>query len=50
MPSYWLARVALQTLGYTKGYNPIAWLLLGAYTVLFLLTAGLIFRRQESQA
>jgi len=50
MPSYWFARVALETLGYTSGYSPIAWLLLGGYTVLFVLAAGLIFRRQESQA
>lgn len=50
LPSYWLARVALQTLGYSQGYSPMAWLLLGSYTVLFLLTAGFIFRRQESQA
>jgi ABC-2 type transport system permease protein len=50
LPSYWFARVALQTLGYTHGYTPAAWLLLAGYMVVFLLIAGLIFRRQESQA
>jgi ABC-2 type transport system permease protein len=50
LPSYWFSRLALRTIGYIDGFALLAWPLLGLYTVVFLLTAGLIFRRQESQA
>lgn len=50
LPSYWFARLALWTLGYFHGSALIASALLGGYTVLFLLVAAFIFRRQESQA
>jgi ABC-2 type transport system permease protein len=50
LPSFWFARLALGTLGYFHGSTAIAWTLLGGYTVLFLLVAAFIFRRQEAQA
>jgi ABC-2 type transport system permease protein len=50
LPSFWFARLALGTLGYFNGSVLPAWALLEGYTVVFLLTAALIFRRQESQA
>lgn len=50
LPSYWFARLALHPLGYYDGSTAKAWAILVAYTIVFLLTAALIFRRQESQA
>jgi ABC-2 type transport system permease protein len=50
LPSYWFSRLALHTLGYSSASQLRAWSVLGIYTVLFLLVAGFIFRRQESQA
>jgi ABC-2 type transport system permease protein len=50
LPSFWFSRLALQTLGYFDGSAVVAWALLASYTVIFLLTAAFIFRRQEAQA
>ena len=50
LPSFWFARLALNTLGYFQGSLLLAWALLAGYTVLFLLAAAFIFRRQEAQA
>src|ERR1700721_2534088 len=50
LPSYWFSRLALRTIGYFDGSPVVAWSLLGSYTVLFLLAAAFIFRRQEAQA
>jgi ABC-2 type transport system permease protein len=50
LPSFWFARLALRTLGYYDGSPLLAWSLLAGYTVVFLLVAAFIFRRQESQA
>jgi ABC-2 type transport system permease protein len=50
LPSYWFSRVALHTLGYSSVSQLLAWSVLGTYTIVFLLVAGAIFRRQESQA
>ena len=50
LPSFWFSRLALGTLGYWDGSSATAWNRLAGYTVLFLLTAAFIFRRQESQA
>jgi ABC-2 type transport system permease protein len=50
LPSYWFARLALRSLGYFDGPAALAWALLACYTVVFLLAAAFIFRRQEAQA
>ena len=50
LPSYWFSRLALRTIGYFDGSALVAWSLLGLYTILFLLAAVVIFRRQEAQA
>jgi ABC-2 type transport system permease protein len=50
LPSFWFARIALGTLGYFDGSILTAWALLASYTVVFLLAAAFIFRRQEAQA
>jgi ABC-2 type transport system permease protein len=50
LPSYWFSRLALRSLGYVDGSAVLAWALLASYTVIFLLAAGFIFRRQEAQA
>jgi ABC-2 type transport system permease protein len=50
LPSFWFARLALGSLGYSSSSALLAWALLGFYTVVFLLTAAFIFRRQEAQA
>lgn len=50
LPSYWFAQLALKSLGYPGGSALTAWALLAGYTLLFLLVAAAIFRRQESQA
>jgi ABC-2 type transport system permease protein len=50
LPSFWFARLALRTLGYSDSSAVLAWAVLGLYTVLFLLAAAFIFRRQEAQA
>jgi ABC-2 type transport system permease protein len=50
LPSFWFARLAFRVLGYHDGSPVLAWGLLAAYAVVFLLAAALIFRRQESQA
>jgi ABC-2 type transport system permease protein len=50
LPSFWFSRLALRTLGYSDRSAVLAWALLGLYTVVFLLTAAWIFRRQEAQA
>jgi ABC-2 type transport system ATP-binding protein len=50
LPSYWFSRLALRTIGYFDGSPVVAWSVLGSYTVLFLLAAAFIFRRQEAQA
>lgn len=50
LPSFWFARLALHTLGYYDGSTGFAWALLAGYTVVFLLVAAFIFRRQEAQA
>lgn len=50
LPSYWFAQLALKTLGYASGSALAPWTLLAGYTILFLLIAAAIFRRQESQA
>jgi ABC-type multidrug transport system permease subunit len=50
LPSFWFARLALQTLGYFNGSVVTAWTMLACYTVVFLLVAAFVFRRQEAQA
>jgi ABC-2 type transport system permease protein len=50
LPSFWFARLALRSLGYSDSSALTAWAVLAAYTVLFLLAAASIFRRQEAQA
>jgi ABC-2 type transport system permease protein len=50
LPSFWFARLALRTLGYSDSSAVLAWALLASYTVVFLLAAAFIFRRQEAQA
>jgi ABC-type multidrug transport system permease subunit len=50
LPSFWFARLALRTLGYSQGSAIVAWALLAFYTVVFLLAAAFVFRRQEAQA
>jgi ABC-2 type transport system permease protein len=50
LPSFWFARLALRTLGYSDSSAIMAWALLAGYTVLFLSAAAFIFRRQEAQA
>ena len=50
LPSYWFARMALRALGYSHSSPLLAWGMLGAYTVVFLLTAAAIFRRQEARS
>jgi len=50
LPSYWFSRLALRTLGYSDSSALLAWMLLAAYTVVFLLIAAFIFRRQEARA
>ena len=50
LPSFWFSRLALRTLGYSNSSPLLGWALLGAYTVVFLLAAAFIFRRQEAQA
>ncbi len=50
LPSFWFARLALRTLGYSDSSPLLAWALLAGYTVLFLSAAAFIFRRQEAQA
>jgi ABC-2 type transport system permease protein len=50
LPSFWFSRAALHALGYSSESQLIAWSVLGGYTVVFLLVAAIIFRRQESQA
>ena len=50
LPSFWFSRLALRTIGYFDGSPAVAWSVLGSYTVLFLLAAAFIFRRQEAQA
>ncbi len=50
LPSFWFSRLALRTIGYVDGSAVVAWALLSSYTVLFLLAAAFIFRRQEAQA
>jgi ABC-2 type transport system permease protein len=50
LPSFWFSRLALRTIGYDASSALVAWPMLALYTVLFLLAAMLIFRRQEAQA
>jgi ABC-2 type transport system permease protein len=50
LPSFWFSRLALRTLGYSNSSALLGWGLLGAYTVVFLVAAAFIFRRQEAQA
>ena len=50
LPSFWFARLALRTLGYSDSSAIVAWALLAGYTVLFFSAAAFIFRRQEAQA
>jgi ABC-2 type transport system permease protein len=50
LPSFWFARLALRTIGYGQGSAIVAWALLAFYTVVFLLAAAFVFRRQEAQA
>jgi ABC-2 type transport system permease protein len=50
LPSFWFARLALGSLGYSDSSALLALALLGFYTVVFLLAAAFIFRRQEAQA
>src|SRR5271163_682155 len=50
LPSFWFARLALGSLGYSDSSALLAWALLASYTVVFLLAAAFIFRRQEAQA
>src|SRR3984885_1680362 len=50
LPSFWFSRLALRTLGYSDSSRLLAWALLASYTVVFLLAAAFIFRRQEAQA
>jgi ABC-2 type transport system permease protein len=50
LPSFWFARLALASLGYSHSSAVVAWLLLALYTIVFLLVAAFIFRRQEAQA
>jgi ABC-2 type transport system permease protein len=50
LPSFWFARLALRSLGYSDRSALVAWAVLAGYTVLFLLAAAFIFRRQEAQA
>jgi ABC-2 type transport system permease protein len=50
LPSFWFARLALGSLGYSDSSPLLAWALLASYTVVFLLAAAFIFRRQEAQA
>ena len=50
LPSFWFARLALGSLGYSDSSPLLAWALLAFYTVVFLLAAAFIFRRQEAQA
>src|ERR1700728_4463972 len=50
LPSFWFSRLALGSLGYSDSSAVLAWALLASYTVIFLLAAALIFRRQEAQA
>jgi ABC-2 type transport system permease protein len=50
LPSFWFSRLALRTIGYVDGSAVVAWALLACYTVVFLLAAAFIFRRQEAQA
>jgi ABC-2 type transport system permease protein len=50
LPSFWFSRLALRTIGYVDGSQLVAWSVLALYTVVFLLAAALIFRRQEAQA
>ncbi len=50
LPSFWFARLALRTLGYSDSSPFVAWAWLAGYTILFLLAAAFIFRRQEAQA
>ncbi len=50
LPSFWFARLALGSLGYSSSSALLAWALLAFYTVVFLLAAAFIFRRQEAQA
>ena len=50
LPSFWFARLALGSLGYSNSSALVAWALLASYTVVFLLAAAFIFRRQEAQA
>jgi ABC-2 type transport system permease protein len=50
LPSFWFARLALASLGYGDSSATLAWALLASYTVIFLLAAAFIFRRQEAQA
>ena len=50
LPSFWFSRLALRTLGYSDSSALLAWALLASYTVVFLLIAAFIFRRQEAQA
>jgi ABC-2 type transport system permease protein len=50
LPSFWFSRLALRTIGYVDGSAVVAWSLLASYTVVFLLAAAFIFRRQEAQA
>jgi ABC-2 type transport system permease protein len=50
LPSFWFSRLALSALGYGDDSQVIAWSMLAIYTMVFLLVAALIFRRQEAQA
>jgi ABC-2 type transport system permease protein len=50
LPSFWFAQLALGSLGYSSSSALLAWALLAFYTVVFLLAAAFIFRRQEAQA
>ena len=40
----------LRILGYSDSSAVLAWAVLALYTVLFLLAAAFVFRRQEAQA
>ena len=50
LPSFWFSRLALRSLGYSSSSPLVAWAWLAGYTILFLLAAAFIFRRQEAQA
>jgi ABC-2 type transport system permease protein len=50
LPSFWFSRLALRALGYSTDSPLIAWSMLALYTIVFLLIAALIFRKQEAQA